>query len=78
MAEDVNLLAKTKWDWLYRPENLPPKREARFEELRQYDLKTVRAHAIKENFRHFWNYVYPVNAKRFFQRMFPLNFEIGY
>lgn len=67
MAEDVNLLAKTKWDWLYRPENLPPKREARFEELRQYDLKTVRAHAIKENFRHFWNYVYPANAKRFFQ-----------
>ena len=68
LQEDhIDLLAKTKWDWLYRPENLPPQREARFDELRQYDLKTVRAHAIKENFRHFWKYIYPANAKRFFQ-----------
>jgi transposase len=67
MAEDIDLLAKSKWDWLHRPENVPPKREATFKELRQYDLKTVRAHAIKENFRHFWNYIYPGNAKRFFQ-----------
>lgn len=65
--QGVGLLDKSKWDWLYHPENLPPKREARFEELRQYDLKTVRAHAIKENFRHFWEYVYPANASRFFK-----------
>jgi hypothetical protein len=44
--EGIGLLAKTKWDWLYHPENLPEEREARFEETRQYDLKTVRAHAI--------------------------------
>jgi len=70
MAEDIDLLAKSKWDWLHRPENVPPKREATFEELRQYDLKTVRAHAIKETFRHFWAYVYPANAKRFFQEWY--------
>jgi transposase len=62
----IDLLLKTKWDWLYRPENLPPERELRFNELRQFDLKTVRAHAIKENFRHFWRYIYAGNARRFF------------
>jgi transposase len=65
--QGIGLLDKSKWDWLYHPENLPPKREARFEQLRQYDLKTVRAHAIKESFRHFWQYVYPANASRFFK-----------
>ncbi len=60
-------LAKTKWDWLYHPENLPPQRELRFKQLRQYDLKTVRAHAIKEAFRHFWHYAYPANARKFFK-----------
>lgn len=65
--EGIDLLAKTKWDWLYRPENLPPERELRFEEVRQFDLKTVRAHAIKENFRHFWSYIYTGNARRFFK-----------
>jgi len=62
MEDGIDLLANTKWDWLHRTENLPPQREARFQELRQYDLKTVRAHAIKENFRHFWNYIYPAGV----------------
>jgi transposase len=66
-AQGIGLLDRSKWDWLYHPENLPPEREARFEELRQYDLKTVRAHAVKENFRHFWQYAYPANARRFFK-----------
>jgi transposase len=65
--EGIDLLAKTKWDWLYHPENLPEKREARFEETRQYDLKTVRAHALKENFRWFWTYAYVANARKFFR-----------
>ena len=66
----IDLLEHTKWDWLYHPENLPPEREARFENLRQYDLKTIRGHAIKENFRHFWNYAYPANARKFFKRWY--------
>ena len=68
--EGIELLSKTKWDWLYNVENLPPEREARYERLRQYDLKTVRAHAIKENFRHFWSYIYPANARKFFKRWY--------
>lgn len=66
-AQGIDLLDRSKWDWLYHPENLPPAREMRFNELRQYDLKTVRGHAIKENFRHFWRYIYPANARRFFK-----------
>ena len=67
MAAGIDWLKGTKWDWLVHPENLPAVREARFEQLRQYDLKSVRAHAIRQNFRHFWNTIYPANARKFFK-----------
>ena len=35
--------------------------------MRQYDLKTVRAYAIKESFRRFWSYRHLENARRFFK-----------
>lgn len=63
-------LKHTRWDWLYNRENLPADREARFEPLRGSDLKTARGYAIKENFRHFWNYRYPANARRFFKQWY--------
>ena len=66
--QGIELLTGSRYDWLYRPENLPPESEARFNELRQYDLETVRAWAIKENFRHFWTYVYEANARKFFDQ----------
>jgi transposase len=65
--QNIDLLKGTRYDWLYRPENRPAKSEARFRQLRHYDLQTVRAYAIKENFRHFWSYVYEANARKFFQ-----------
>ena len=34
---------------------------------RQYDLQTGRAHAIKENFRRMWDFVWPEGARRFFK-----------
>jgi transposase len=34
------------------------------------DLKTGRAWAIKENFRHFWTYVYAHSAEGFFDRWY--------
>ena len=61
----IEMLGGTNWDWLYNRDNLPPEREMRFEELRQFNLKTVRAHAIKETFRCFWGYTYPANVQRF-------------
>ncbi len=49
-------LAGSKYLWLYAAENLPDKHRGRFAALRQSDLKTGRAWAIKESMRHFWEY----------------------
>ena len=67
-AEGISLLDKSKWLWLYHRENLPEDREPRFDELQRHDLKTVEAYAIKESFRHFWDYTYTANARRFFEK----------
>jgi transposase len=40
--------------FLFNPENLPESRAAQFEELKNADMKTSRAWAMKENFREFW------------------------
>jgi transposase len=66
----IDTLDRTRWDWLYHPENLPPERLADFEELRDSDLRTARAYALKENFRHFWDYKRAGNARRFFEDWF--------
>ena len=66
-ASGSQLLKKTKFDWLYRPENLPAERAERMLENRHYDLKTGRAWAIKEHFRRMWNFVFPEGARRFFK-----------
>lgn len=48
-------LKHSKWDWLTRIENLSPKRRERFEALRTSDLRTAKAWAMRENFRHLWS-----------------------
>ena len=48
-------LVGTKYMWLYSQENLPDKHQADFEVLRQSNLKTARAWAIKECLRGLWN-----------------------
>lgn len=59
-------LTGTKYDWLHRPENLAGYRRHHFEAMRQSNLKTARAYALKEQFRRFWYYIYPGNARHFF------------
>jgi transposase len=48
-------LVGTKYMWLYSQENLLEKYQADFEALRQSNLKTSRAWAIKESLRGLWN-----------------------
>ncbi len=55
-AQGDKSLAGSKYLWLYSAENLPDKHRGRFAALRQSDLKTGRAWAIKESMRHFWEY----------------------
>jgi transposase len=55
-AEGDKSLTGSKYLWLYSQENLPKRHRGRFASLRDTDLKTARAWAIKETLRHFWEY----------------------
>ncbi len=49
-------LTGSKYLWMYSAENLPERHQERFEVLRNDDLQTSRAWAIKENLRFLWDY----------------------
>ncbi len=55
-AAGDDTLTKTKYLWLYSAENLPERHRERFNALRDADLKTARAWAIKEDLRWLWGY----------------------
>lgn len=59
------VLKKTRWCLLKRQENLTGKQRLRLRELLQYNLRTVRAWLLKEEFQQLWEYVSPVWAERF-------------
>jgi transposase len=50
---------------LKRPENLTDKQEIKLAELVQYNLRSIRAYLLKEDFQQFWTYVSPYYAGRF-------------
>ena len=60
-------LVGSKQLWLFKPANLSRKRKKELKALKDQDLKTSRAWALKENFRHFWEYTYTSSASEFFQ-----------
>jgi transposase len=51
-------LKGSKHLWLFNPENISDDRWIEFEALKDQELKTSRAWAIKEQFRWFWEYCY--------------------
>ncbi len=63
-------LKGSKQLWLFNPENLSEDRWIEFETLKDQELKTSRAWAIKEQFRWFWEYCYAGNARKFFNRWY--------
>ena len=63
-------LKGTKHLWLYSEENVPAKRAEQFEPLKELNLKTSRAWAIKETLRDLWEYTDPGAARRFFDKWF--------
>lgn len=63
-AGDDQSLVGSKYLWLYAEENLPERHRERFAALRDADLKTARAWAIKENLRLLWRYTRPGWALR--------------
>jgi transposase len=62
------VLKKSRWCLLKRPENLTEKQEATLAELLRYNLKSVRAYLLKEEFDSFWDYVSPFWAEQFLDR----------
>lgn len=62
------VLTRSRWLLLKRPENLSERQQARLAELLQYNLKSVRAYLLKEEFQLFWGYISPYWAGRFLER----------
>ena len=62
------ILTKSRWVLLKRPENLTEKQEMKLSELLKYNLQSMRAYLLKEEFRSFWDYVSPAWAGKFLDR----------
>jgi transposase len=69
-AEGCELLKGTKHWWLYRYDNVPDKHLRAFEAVRDQNLKTSRAWAIKETLCDLWDYRSVAWARKFFKRWF--------
>ena len=67
MAADGHepLLKQSRWCLLKRPENLTLKQNVRLRDLLRYNLQSVRAYLLKEDFDQFWTYVSPAWAGKF-------------
>jgi transposase len=59
------VLKKTRWLVLKRSDNVIGSQRGRLRELLKYNLKTVRAYLLKEDFQKFWEYVSPTWAGKF-------------
>ena len=61
------LLKKTRWCVLQRKDHLTPQQKFRLRDLLRYNLRTVRAYLLKEDFPQFWNYNSPTGAGMFLE-----------
>jgi transposase len=50
------VLKKSRWCFLKRPENLTDKQTVKLSELLKYNLRTVRAYLLREEFQRLWEY----------------------
>lgn len=59
------VLTRSRWCLLKRPENLTSRQTVTLSELLQYNLRSVRAYLLREDFQRFWEYVSPTWAGKF-------------
>lgn len=59
------VLKGARWCLLRRPENLTEKQTVKLKELLQYNLRSVRAYLMREDFQRFWEYQSPAWAGKF-------------
>lgn len=60
-----HVLKHSRWCLLKRPENLTETQTVKLSEIMRYNLRTVRAYLLKEDFQRFWEYWSPGWAVRF-------------
>lgn len=61
------VLKHSRWCFLKRPENLTDRQTVKLKELLRYNLKSVRAYLLREEFQRFWKYRSVAWARRFFK-----------
>lgn len=66
-ASGDDRLAGTRYDWLRHPARMEPEDRKHFAELRDSNLKTARAWALKEAMMAFFQYVYERPARKHFR-----------
>ena len=59
------VLKRSRWCFLKRPENLTDKQTVKLSELLRYNLRTVRAYLLREEFQRVWEYTSPTWAGKF-------------
>ena len=59
------ILTHSRWCLLKRPENLNENQATKLKDLLLYNLKSIRAYLLKEEFQLFWEYVSPAWAEKF-------------
>jgi transposase len=59
------VLKRSRWCFLKRPENLTDKQTVKLSELLRYNLRTVRAYLLREEFQRLWEYRSPAWAGKF-------------
>jgi len=62
------ILKHSRWSLLKNPENLTDRQNDKLADLLQYNLKTIRAYLLKEEFQLLWEYVSPGWAGKFLDR----------
>jgi transposase len=67
MAQDgyEPVLQKSRWCIPKRKANLTSQQKFRLRDLLRYNLQTVRAYCLKEDFQRFWDYNSPIWAGRY-------------
>jgi transposase len=59
------ILKNSRWILLKRPSKLTVWQNAKLADLLKYNLKSIRAYLLKEDFQQFWQYVRPAWAEKF-------------
>jgi len=64
---EENVLVKSRWLLLKKPENLNEKQTARLSQIMKINLSSVKAYLMREDFQRFWDYTYPACADKFLE-----------